>query len=190
MGRNRLCKLLLLVFLGTLITTPAMAVPMINLNLVDSPSGVGDTFDVEVWANGEGIGLDLLGFGFDVTFDDGSVFDYTGYALASGFDDNSFGGGNVAGDVFPGITEDDVLLATLSFATLAVGTDTLNVAGLYDGMFSGLYYELPDWTLAGYDIDAGLTITAGAASVPEPATFFLISTGILGLAGINRKLNK
>lgn len=193
MGHNRLCKLLLLVVLGIFVAAPVMAVPIANLNLVDSPSGVGDTFEVEVWADGDDIGLELLAFGFDVSFEDGSIFTYDGYTMESGFDDFSDPSifGNVSGDVFPGIPDNDILLATLSFSVTAFGTDTLNITGIYDEMFYGLYYETPDFEWIGYDINASLTITAGAAApIPEPASFLLIATGLLGLAGINRKFGK
>ena len=83
--------------------------------------------------------------------------------------------------------DDDVLLATLSFEVLALGTDTLNVIGLYDAMFSGLYYETLTWDVEGYDIDASLTITAGVQPVPEPGTLILMGIGLAGIAGVGRK---
>lgn len=190
MGGNRLFTYVFLVIGGLMMAGRAMALPMVNLVLVDGPSAMGDTFEVQVWADGDTIGLDLLAFGFDVSFDGGSMFEYLGYELASGFDDWSMGYGNVTADIFPGISADDVLLATLSFSTLALGTDTLNVLGIYDGMFTGLYYSLPGWELAGYDIDASLTITAEEVPVPEPASLILLTGGLLGCAGMNRKGQK
>lgn len=186
--KKTLGVLLLAVCLGLAGYSPALAVPMASLKLVNAPAGVGDSFQVEVWLNGDGIGLDFLSFGFDVAFDAGGFYNYDGYTIGSGFDDDSVMSGNdVAGSVFPGITDDDVLLATLSFSTLAIGADVLNVTGLYDGVFSGLYYELPDLNLAGYDIAASLRISTQTDPVPEPGALYLASIGLLGFAYVNRK---
>ena len=77
--KGRIFYLVLLTCLmGVVISTPAMAVPIANLNLVNSPHSVGDTFNVEVLANADNNGLGLLSFGFDVTFDQGGIFNYTG----------------------------------------------------------------------------------------------------------------
>lgn len=152
-----------------IITNQAMAMPTVKLQLLNEPTAIGDTFDVQVWADrGDDTDLQLLSFGFDVSFDIGSIFSYDGYTIESGFDDLSdpLNPNNVTGDVFPGISGDDVLLVTLSFSTLARGSDTINVIGLYDGMFYGLFYELPSIELEGYDINASLDITVGTDIIP------------------------
>jgi hypothetical protein len=183
MKRVTVIAIVFVIFIGFFIAAPAIAAPVANLSIVDTPAGIGDTFAVEVWADGDNIGLDLVSFGFDVSFESGDFFNYTGYMLGAGFNDDSFGSGNVAGSAFPGIAENDVLLATLFFESVAIGTDTLNVTGLYDGEFSGIYYELEDSSLVGYDINQSIVIS----NVPIPSAMVLMCSGIVGLVAANRK---
>ena len=42
--------------LVSFLAVPAMATPMANLTLVNSPIAIDDTFQVEVWADGDNIG--------------------------------------------------------------------------------------------------------------------------------------
>lgn len=186
MKRNKASTLLIISLFCLAFAKSAMAIPIVDLNLVNSPVGIGDTFQVEVWVDGGDIGLDFLSFSFDVNFDNDGFFDYTGYSLTTGFDDDHvFTGNDVSGSIFPGTPDDDVLLATLFFETVAFGTDTLNVQGIYDGMFSGLYYELPDMSLIGYDIDSSLSLSINTMSVPEPSLSVLAVTCLFGLVGVN-----
>jgi hypothetical protein len=175
----------ILIFMGVL---PAFAIPSTNLSLRNSPVMTGDNFNVEVWADGDETGLNLLSFGFDIAFDKGGIFTYTGYTLGSAFgEDDSLGGNNVAACAFPAIADNETLLATFSFSTIALGSDTLRITGLYDGLFSGIYYELMDGDLIGYDIDNSLTITTGEpepSPVPEPSTVLLLSSGFIFLSGM------
>ena len=62
------------VFLMFFSVVPAMAIPTDSLKLLDSNIEIGETFDVEVWVDGDGIGEELLAFGFDVSIDGGSYF--------------------------------------------------------------------------------------------------------------------
>ena len=185
MKRKIFISLILAGFLACFSVVPAMAIPMASLNLLDSDIAIGESFDVEVWIDGDNIGQELLGFGFDVSIDDGTYFSYDGYLMGAGFDDDSMMGFNphdVGGSAFPGIGDDDVLLATLSFTALAAGTDTLTALGPYDFGFSGLFYEFD-----GFDISASLDITVGTAPVPEPATLLLLGTGLVGMGVFGRK---
>lgn len=186
MKRIVVIKTVLVVFLLFCCALPASAAPSVYLNLLDSPMGYNDTFEVEVWADGDGLGLELMSFGFDVSSDMGNIFTYDGYTLGEGFDDDSGGGPlNVSGSAFPGFLEDEVLLATLAFTINAIGSDTLNVIGLYDEEFFGLFYETPDMMLTGYNINSSLEIS----TVPVPGAVLLMFSGLLGLAATNRRTN-
>ena len=85
---NQIFKIFAVTLLAcALFAMPVQALPTVSLNLLDSDILVSESFDVEVWADGDGIGLDLLAFGFDVSID-GSSFSYGGYTIESGFNDD------------------------------------------------------------------------------------------------------
>jgi len=181
--RNQSFKIFAVALLAcSFFAIPVQAIPTVSLNLLDSDIHIGESFDVQVWADGDGIESELLAFGFDVSTT-GSAFSYDGYLIGPDFDDDSFGLENLAGSAFPGIIEDDVLLATLSFTGLLEGTQNLSVNGVFDGMFSGLVYEFD-----GFDIDDSIEISVSSTlPIPEPATILLLTTGMFGLGVFGRK---
>jgi hypothetical protein len=162
---------------------PASAV-MIDLDVLDTDIMAGETFSVEVLVNGQGIGEDLLAFGFDVKPTGGSI-SYLGYTIASGFTDFSdpFNPANVSGAAFPGVSDDDVLLATLAFNADAAGSDVVSIEGLFDGLFYGLIYEITgEDILAAADINVSETV-----AMPEPYTLALMGIGLAGIGCARRK---
>lgn len=168
----------------------AQAIPTVNLHLMDSDIQVGDSFDVEVWVDGDDIGLDLLTFSFDLSTT-GDAFSYDGYTIGAGFDDDiEHVSSDIAGSAFPGIEDDDVLLATLSFTATAEGSGTIKTLGTTDQKFYGISYEIDPFTSGWYNINASLDITVHAdsgAPVPEPATYLLFGTGFICLLGMKNK---
>ena len=165
-----------------LISQPALSA-VIDLQISDTDILVGDSFELAVMVDGEDIGEELLAFGFDVSILGGSYFTYDGYDVGSGFDDFSAGFNNVAGVAFPGIIEDDVLIATLHFTAIAEGTDIVEIFGPGGGGFSGLVYEFSLFEILE---QTTITVNDAGTAVPEPATCLLFGIGLMGLCRSRR----
>ena len=175
----------------------------------DQNYGYGDSLLVDLYANI--IETDaILGFGFDLSFDDGasyisgigvsgSYLTFNGFSTNTSLFDDPFdgdvydNGDGIAGavDFFtPSVWGTDILLGTFEFLAPAsgpLGLETIflgPIAGDY-GFFGGEGL-VREWDTAWMPNNP----TANMAPVPEPATMILFGTGLAGLFGYRRKMKK
>ncbi len=196
---------------ATLILIVVLALPLfafsnafavsVTATILDDYIEVGETFDVEIWADSESFSWELTSFGFDVDDSADTVLSYAGYSLDFDYMDVSdpFTPSNVSGASLTYPTG-NALLSTLSFTANEAGIGEFSLFGLYDGLFYGLFYfdPLADFfdpfadPFPGADIFLTQEITVNAVDtgtnpVPEPSTIILFSSGLIGLVWYRRK---
>jgi hypothetical protein len=162
------------------------AVPSASLLLPNGLVMVGDDFEIQLILDGDGIGEELLAFGLDVLADNG-VVSYQGFSLTADFTDASFGASNISAFAFPGVADNIVLLATLSYKALTEGFAMIGVEGIFDGIFNGLYYQQSSFDLTA---QASITVVAKSStpSIDEPSHLLYSLIGLLLiLISIKRK---
>jgi len=164
----------------------------LSIQLAPSDANItaGENFTIDVVASGIFDGLffdEVIAFGFDVNVADTSLLAYTGATVNSFFwdDSASFGNTDVAGSAFPGVTDNQITLATLSFTALTNGMTTLGIFSDLGDWNEGLIYAFNGPVNLTTYLD--LSVSPNSAPVPEPATIFLFTSGLAGLAGVARK---
>ena len=168
---------------------PAMATVALSFDPVDPVVSVGDSITVNLVVSGLE-SLDLSTYDLNVSYDSG-ILSFSGYALGSGlgnstgesFDiglgDDGFGQINlceISMLLDLNSQEDSFTLATLTFAVIALGSSSLTISVSELGDALG---------------DSIATCSIGSANVnvvPIPAAAWLFGSGLLGLAGLRKRL--
>ncbi len=189
--RRKLSWVLLLSTIFTFVCLSQASALSMDLVVSDSDIIEGETFRIDVWAKGvfddpSVWGDEVLAFGFDIVNSDSSIVSLDSWAVGFPFDDDSafHSDTDVAGSTFPGLTDDDILLSTLSFSALSPGNVTLGISSDILDPNEGLVYFF------GGNVDIDSSIDVNVAPVPEPATVLLVGAGLIGLAGSKKKFKK
>ena len=134
-------------------------------------TSLGGTTDVQLWANFDD---SIVGWGLDLDLDMPTVADWAIAALGPAWNETStLDGDGLAGLAFPPGQTGDVLLATLTFTGMEIGTTDLTLG--YDGEDEGFLLELGG-------LDELVNYGSGSITVtPEPATIVLLALSALAL---------
>jgi len=153
---------------------------------------VGDGVDVSVFGSPSDV---LVGFGFDLVFDNPSVLAYEGFDAGAGFIGvPTPDGDNIAGLSFSGgVQGADQLLGVAHFTALQPGSVTVALqttpndltegfARSGEGFFGiGSLGALPLSVASAAGGGGGTGSSEGGQQIPEPATAVLLSMGILAM---------
>jgi len=192
--------ILIFTFCCFLIASTVNATPIVRLEQSATDILVGEDVIISVFADGvtetdffSGLPDEVLSFGFDLDYDS-TEFNLTTAVVKLPFSDDSafFTDTDVAGDVFPGIGGDNILLATLTFNALEEGNN-LNIGIVSDILDAN--EGLGTWIYDGFfnakiDMTSAVSVNVAAASAPEPTTMLLFGIGLLGFSGVARKKKK
>jgi len=154
---------------------------------------VGDAVDVSVFGSPSDV---LVGFGFDLVFDNPSVLSYDGFDAGTGFTGvPTPDGDNIAGLSFSGgVQGTNQLLGVAHFTALQPGDVTLALRTTPDDLTEG--FARSGEGFFGIGSLNGLTLSVAGASggaagggsgggggqqIPEPATAVLLSMGVLAM---------
>jgi hypothetical protein len=179
-------KRVLLGVLLCLMVPTSHAIPItVSFETPASPVTAGDVFSVNLVAS---IPEPVLGWGLDVGYD-ASVLTLVGMpAIGPSWSPGwTPDGDGLSGLAFPlAISGADVLLATVTFEALAVGTSEL-VSSITAGDLTEGFPMTSPGTFADATFEAATVDVLAAVTVPEPSTVALMALG-LPMLGLRRKL--
>lgn len=192
---------ILSLLLACALATNVSAAPILSIDVggagANGVVGLGDTVTVSLVGNEIPVGTDgngLFGFGFSILYD-GSLLSTTGATqgplwTGTGFVDTRNDAGHVgilANRFFmlSGPSGNNILLATLAFTGLSVGTSPLTV-GYYTGEGDNLLFDgsVLDGSLGFFE--SGSLHVVSELKVPEPNTALLVGLGLF-LLGVRRR---
>jgi len=185
---KRVIGIFLAVMLCCWIAAPTSNALVISLEPADPTITVGSDFSIDVFVGN--LELDefdeVLAFGFDI-FDPSSAFTFYGADFSSSYfvDDSSrFPNTEVAGSVFPGLTDafGPILLTRLSFTAEMEGVHSLGIVSNRSDPNQGLFTCFDT-----IDLFKSVDVNVVAAPVPEPGTMVLMLMGIGGLSFLKRR---
>ncbi len=183
-----------------MITNNSYALNSLYFDPSDQVFNIGDTIYYNIMADIDE-GDAIMGFGFDLSFDNGSTFvagpggsgssltfdSFTPngvFAYDSRFDDGDTISGWV-GFSDPDVWGTGITLGTFQFTAYALGTERIFL-GADDLGLIGIEGLVPGHTATITDSFMPNNLTAIGSAVPEPSITFLVGSGLISLLGFRR----
>jgi hypothetical protein len=188
-----------------LTSVPSLALTLLSLDPTNQVFDIGDSLGLDIIADIDTEDA-ILGFGFDLSFDDGASFvsgpGASGNALTfDSFSPNSLLGFNydpffdsdgdtisgILGFLDPDVSGTAITLGTFSFTAFALNPESILLSADDVGTpFSGEGL-IPGFTSTSFISFLPNEPSATASPVPEPATIMLLASGIAGLGVFGRR---